>query len=516
MSICRKCEHQNSEQLRFPRPDTSHRPNLSPQEQRAALTRIKSQILRYQTEIEALEGQEQALEDSLSLIVYPVLTLPIEITSRILVHCLPTHGRVSPSPSTAPLILVQICRHWREVALSTCELWSSIYVELPFNLYWFDKAPIGPRDHGARALVQTWLSRAKGHPISLGLNHQLRIVPDALVSLILSFAGQIRHLDLHLVPEQFSRLRPLHTSFPILQHLATSHSSYEELQELLKDAPSLRELRLLGRQFSVNFSLPLLTHLEITEEVSKETFLYILTNFPVLSHLAFSLNEFESRSITGTSIPTTFRHLSSLVVSSSPSSSALHLLTLPNLRKLDLPPFYEPEDLDPFLTRSSCSIDHLVMAFDGFDDDEAEEVVKALKVFPSVVVLELRSSDVNALMRDLHSPSLLPRLREIIVSSHIGPNAAEIDYEDIIEMLDRRRDSPRAVELRKFHLNMSLYAGNLPDDFEYVWCPGSLASSELERFIADGLDFIVTFEPNGQYYRWPEDSIVPDLLPHFP
>ncbi|KAJ6537995.1 hypothetical protein B0H19DRAFT_877467, partial [Mycena capillaripes] len=55
--------------------------------------------------------------------VYPVLTLPFDITSRIFLHCLPSHGRVAPSPSKAPLLLAQICHHWREVALSTCGLW---------------------------------------------------------------------------------------------------------------------------------------------------------------------------------------------------------------------------------------------------------------------------------------------------------------------------------------------------------------------------------------------------------
>ncbi|KAJ7108306.1 hypothetical protein C8R44DRAFT_531522, partial [Mycena epipterygia] len=55
--------------------------------------------------------------------VYPALTLPNEITSQIFVACLPEDGRVTPSPHTAPLLLAQICRHWRNIATSTCELW---------------------------------------------------------------------------------------------------------------------------------------------------------------------------------------------------------------------------------------------------------------------------------------------------------------------------------------------------------------------------------------------------------
>ncbi|KAJ7194315.1 hypothetical protein GGX14DRAFT_378075, partial [Mycena pura] len=52
-------------------------------------------------------------------------TLLSEILAHIFVYCLP-HGRIRPSPRTAPLVLGQICRRWRDVALSTGRLWSSL------------------------------------------------------------------------------------------------------------------------------------------------------------------------------------------------------------------------------------------------------------------------------------------------------------------------------------------------------------------------------------------------------
>ncbi|KAJ7703692.1 hypothetical protein B0H17DRAFT_901456, partial [Mycena rosella] len=55
--------------------------------------------------------------------IYPVLTLPNEITSRIFIDYLASHGRIRPFMRTAPLLLAQICRPWREIALSTCKLW---------------------------------------------------------------------------------------------------------------------------------------------------------------------------------------------------------------------------------------------------------------------------------------------------------------------------------------------------------------------------------------------------------
>ncbi|KAJ7194419.1 hypothetical protein GGX14DRAFT_318374, partial [Mycena pura] len=81
---------------------------------------------RQQALLSELHRKQQKLEQRLGLVVYPVLTLPNEIVSRIFVDCLPSHGRVRPIPGTAPLVFAQICRHWRDIALETCELWSSV------------------------------------------------------------------------------------------------------------------------------------------------------------------------------------------------------------------------------------------------------------------------------------------------------------------------------------------------------------------------------------------------------
>ncbi|KAJ7830478.1 hypothetical protein B0H13DRAFT_1503947, partial [Mycena leptocephala] len=49
--------------------------------------------------------------------------LPVELWSKIFRCALPRDGRVHPSPKVAPLLLAQICRQWRAVALATPELW---------------------------------------------------------------------------------------------------------------------------------------------------------------------------------------------------------------------------------------------------------------------------------------------------------------------------------------------------------------------------------------------------------
>ncbi|KAF8426142.1 hypothetical protein L210DRAFT_3335584, partial [Boletus edulis BED1] len=53
----------------------------------------------------------------------PMQRLPVELHGRIFVECLPDGPYVEPASKEAPLLLVQVCRRWREVALQTPQLW---------------------------------------------------------------------------------------------------------------------------------------------------------------------------------------------------------------------------------------------------------------------------------------------------------------------------------------------------------------------------------------------------------
>ncbi|KAJ6542936.1 hypothetical protein B0H19DRAFT_957879, partial [Mycena capillaripes] len=129
--ICENCGHHNGQSVASPLTEYSRSTTpVSPAQQRVHLDgirlridEIRSTILRYETYLQALEEKQRELETALSTIVYPVLTLPPEIVSRIFVECLPSHGRVRPSPRTPPLVLAQICQKWREIALTDSILW---------------------------------------------------------------------------------------------------------------------------------------------------------------------------------------------------------------------------------------------------------------------------------------------------------------------------------------------------------------------------------------------------------
>ncbi|KAJ7646296.1 hypothetical protein DFH06DRAFT_997714, partial [Mycena polygramma] len=151
MAICSNCSHNDVECLSLRPPDApadSHGVSSSaPPQLRAQLDKVKSTILRHkkclnelrlaalrqQMYLEALDRQQRELQMELAHIIYPVLTLPAEITSRIFVACLPDAGRVQYGRDVAPLLLSQICRQWREIAISSSELWASVDLSRPFQ-----------------------------------------------------------------------------------------------------------------------------------------------------------------------------------------------------------------------------------------------------------------------------------------------------------------------------------------------------------------------------------------------
>ncbi|KAJ7236207.1 hypothetical protein C8J57DRAFT_1247989 [Mycena rebaudengoi] len=442
----------------------------------------------------------------------PVGELPPEITSSIFLHCLPSHGHVLPSPSRAPLLLAQICRHWREVALLTGELWNSLYLESIHIIV----AQARNNWHVLLALIQTWFSRAKAAPLSLGLNCRFVEVSPALMEVVSSFAGQIQRLDLHLDLDQLRHHRPFQTRrFPLLQHLATN-APEAEIGVVLKDTPSLRELRLVASvRTSVIFLLPLLSWLEISAQISITTFLSVLNNFPVLSHFKYNLSEPDTNGVDGF-MTQVFPRLSSLAG----SAAAPCFITLPGLQALELPNFSDPDHVPQFLARSSCTVDHLTLSMEEYyEDADGEQLRTWLTAFPALSVLRLRGyMRVDVLIACLASEtSLMPRLAEITIDSSIRESNIDNNYDDaLVSLLRHPRRSPK---LRKFHMlfNTDLYIG-YGDIERRVWTPGALVETALNNMIADGLDFLLRTKSvdRGITLTWPPTYIdLTDPLPSF-
>ncbi|KAJ7757617.1 hypothetical protein B0H16DRAFT_1314456, partial [Mycena metata] len=96
---------------------------------RAQLAEVDASILRLKSRLRALEATRLPLQRQLDRVVFQVLSLPPEVVSNIFVECLPRRldtgslDRGVPNAKLAPLLLLQVCRTWRAIAVSTPHLW---------------------------------------------------------------------------------------------------------------------------------------------------------------------------------------------------------------------------------------------------------------------------------------------------------------------------------------------------------------------------------------------------------
>lgn len=104
------------------------------------------------------------LADALERVSYhkcllsPIRRVPVEILQSIFLACLP-EGFVEADPYAAPLLLCQICKYWRDVALALPLLWAS------FKVRRSSTGTCGP----AFPLAELWLERSKAAPLSICL-----------------------------------------------------------------------------------------------------------------------------------------------------------------------------------------------------------------------------------------------------------------------------------------------------------------------------------------------------------
>ncbi|KAJ7729790.1 hypothetical protein B0H16DRAFT_1893796 [Mycena metata] len=460
---------------------------------------------------------------SLSLVAYPVLTLPPEIVSLIFVQCLPVHGRVRPSPGAAPLLLAQICSDWREIALTTCQLWSSVYISSGV-------LHSGKSSERALCLLQLWVSRAKEHTLSLGVDKDpkdglsslltaanafsstsfQKQVSPALLSFISSLSAQIWRLEVYLSPTQFSTIQSPHRPFPLLRCLTRPCAPEARLRALLEDTPSLRELHLLSPGSTLHLSSDVLTSLQVEPTVTIQDFFNFFANFPALVRLKCTLEDLRPAQMPNK--PVIHQHLSSLNLGGPESTGVLSGLVLPQLRSLEVADFLWPDGILNFVSHSACVLHTLSVDMgvegsflDGFEGP-GQRLADFLAALPSIESMYFVCIDMGLLLTSIaSSPSVLPQLTKLsITATHAGS-----DCDPLVVFLRRRRNPIGADRLQSVHITLldrdresELDSEDDPDyeDYgwpqrrgyeEFTWPPPDPVASELKGFVAEGLDLVL-------------------------
>ncbi|KAJ7680112.1 hypothetical protein B0H17DRAFT_1182130 [Mycena rosella] len=347
-----------------------NRASMSIQELHARINDVSADIDRQKEVLKKLEHSKSALQRQLNAIRDPVSRLPLEISSEIFIQCLPSTSNPQPGAPDIPMLFLNICNAWTDIALSTPALWEAIQIQFP-------------RATGFSQLLATWLSRARNRLLSLSL-HGTFDEDDATI--VRGYAEKLRSLEIY--------------------------SDDADCLDLLEgmSCPSLETL---------NISLLHNAYGEITSYSLYQT-LNMLRVAPNLVECTFDNLSTFADSRTGHLVLPTLR---SLAFGRYSNDEILKFLTLPALEILSLAMVnVSPKDVASFLKRSSPPLQKLIMArqytYRPLDFTELDE---CLRLVPTLTHLELSGpGDYPTLFASLaDSPSLVPNLLSIQID-HSG------------------------------------------------------------------------------------------------
>ena len=320
--------------------------------------------------------------------------LPPELLCEIFLHSLPDSPEpgfvYTPPPRAvdAPLLLCQICSHWRKVALSLSSLWSSLSVTVSSQ----GQKPRMP-------LVKLWLARSRSHPLSLSLDSLGVTVPphandnDVLDAFIPHF-HHMRQFRLFLMTHSFKSLLNIpESAAPILEHLHISMRYWGNAQtdrlSLLFRSPRLRHFgwrnHVTVDYFGLEMTMAQLTSISLNCPFTIKECIYILHRCPMLEQCTFS--DVYSIFPTSWSLPPRFEleHLNSLSISTNLNLAPLwDRLKLPAVSAIVIeydttyhPPWPQAE-FKEMLTRSSCALQSLVLDNPVICEDDLIECLRVI------------------------------------------------------------------------------------------------------------------------------------------
>ncbi|KAK7007922.1 hypothetical protein R3P38DRAFT_2552473 [Favolaschia claudopus] len=170
--------------------------------------------------------------DAHKALVSPMRFAPDDILREIFIACLPSATNALMDPREAPLLFGRICRHWRDIALSTPMLWASIHIPLTVRA--------GIELSAVTLVLERWLNLSGGCPLAISLysdDYESSLDPCPMISMVLDVASRLRRLSLRGPLHNFLRILSLGSdSLPCLSGLELSNRGQPDFQ-LFKDHP---------------------------------------------------------------------------------------------------------------------------------------------------------------------------------------------------------------------------------------------------------------------------------------
>ena len=370
------------------------------------LSRLEGEIRRAQAVLDALQRKHQVLSDARkqhTLLLSPVRRLPVELLSEIFVLSLPGDWKERIHDFRRAVMLpASICKHWRNVALSTPKLWNSISFRL--------KARAAQADVD---LAQTWVARSGRLLLSIrffGLHDHDPNLADLhpVIDVIVAHAHRWGYADFELTNPLLNQIHSAKYRLPHLHTLLIGHSHVTDNRppiDVFEVAPQLNNLTIshivLG---NLTLSWTRLTTIHMSSGFTFDECHEVLGLAPNLVECILQLIRSQSDSSRAMICHIHLRTFHIDVINAAAAAAdddagedyigtLFDRLSLPSLRSfiyttgvyLDFP----QAEFISFLTRSSCTLDKLDLSLwaSRLTDDG---LIECLRLMPSLVHLQLR------------------------------------------------------------------------------------------------------------------------------
>ncbi|EAU83385.2 hypothetical protein CC1G_09079 [Coprinopsis cinerea okayama7 len=223
------------------------------------ISEIRFLVQNVKTQLALLDNYREQLShyiDKHAALASPIRRIPDDILREIFIASLPRTPTFSSTEP--PHTLGWVCRRWREVALSTQRLWSTVYVSMPC-----ESNPAADRLARLRcSALQTWIERSNPIPIRLWLVDY----PSGIAQTFLQpFTHRIGELRQELYEPNHSTFLLQLGRFQNLRSVSVVNEAEEEDvavlcdPELLVRAPNLEAISCRGMasspfQYALNWS----------------------------------------------------------------------------------------------------------------------------------------------------------------------------------------------------------------------------------------------------------------------
>ncbi|KAJ7678768.1 hypothetical protein B0H17DRAFT_1182293 [Mycena rosella] len=378
--------------------------------------------------LQKLQRSKSGLQRQLNAVRDPLGRLPFEISSEIFVQCLPSDRHAQPKPHKLPMLLLDICTAWTDIAVSTPALWAAIHIEFP-------------RAEGFGQLLKEWLNRARNRPLSISLGGR-GVFDDGVLTIVRGYAKQLNSLEAYAEDgDSLAALLHCMGSFSSLERLVIGGLSRIETLGISEDGDDVYAWS--RTSIDTRQTLDILC---LAPNLVECTFSYLsMVNFdsntehldiPSLRYLAFRRPEENDYTDSDDDI--------------------LNYLSLPALETLDLPMSHiSLQDAVRFLKRSSPPLQKLVLGGIFYDDWEFNFICldECLRLVPTLTHLELcvRDVDTTPMFASLaESPSLVPHLRRLKLQCH-QQVVSEPLYSAVVRALSVRRDQIICFTYMRLH-----------------------------------------------------------------